>query len=353
MSAAAPSGIAGIDVAAATAAIEQAGGLSTVMQDETSQMTGTATTPQGQQGTTATGEAGQVRDPVTGRWVSPGQEVTQQTPPEQVVQPQATTPDAFTAVDPSSLAPELQSIYKGMQADYTRKTQEIAEQRRLFDQLGGQEQMTEAARLYQSLQNPANWPQLYNELKDGMEQLGLTPQEAHVAATQEVQRQQTAVPPVQAGNEQVDWNDPDLAPLKAMFDSLDNKITGMTNTFEAQREAEKQERLQRAIVGEMQRQENMIRQMNPGYTDDDLNSIYELSSYHQGNLLESQKRYEEIVQSRLERFLAQKATAVGTPGLAPVSGGALQSSQPVQYKSLDEAHVAAMESLRQMEALEQ
>jgi hypothetical protein len=42
--------------------------------------------------------------------------------------------EAFTAIDPSTLAPELQSSYRQMQADYTRKTQLVAQMRREFEQ---------------------------------------------------------------------------------------------------------------------------------------------------------------------------------------------------------------------------
>ena len=34
--------------------------------------------------------------------------------------------DAFTGIDPNSLPPDLQTLYKSMQADYTKKTQEVA-----------------------------------------------------------------------------------------------------------------------------------------------------------------------------------------------------------------------------------
>lgn len=40
--------------------------------------------------------------------------------------------DVFSGIDPNTLAPELQTIYKNMQADYTRKTQSIAEERTNF-----------------------------------------------------------------------------------------------------------------------------------------------------------------------------------------------------------------------------
>ena len=38
--------------------------------------------------------------------------------------------EAPTGIDPTKLPPELQAIYKEMQADYTRKTQDLADQRR-------------------------------------------------------------------------------------------------------------------------------------------------------------------------------------------------------------------------------
>lgn len=39
----------------------------------------------------------------------------------------------FTTINPEDLAPELKQLYKSMQADYTRKTQEIATRKKEFD----------------------------------------------------------------------------------------------------------------------------------------------------------------------------------------------------------------------------
>jgi hypothetical protein len=41
--------------------------------------------------------------------------------------------ELFSSLDPETLAPELKQIYKGMQADYTRKTQDVAGRRKEFD----------------------------------------------------------------------------------------------------------------------------------------------------------------------------------------------------------------------------
>lgn len=50
--------------------------------------------------------------------------------------PQSETESTFTdKFDPNSLPPELATAYKQMQADYTRKTQEIAQMRKQFEEL--------------------------------------------------------------------------------------------------------------------------------------------------------------------------------------------------------------------------
>jgi len=41
--------------------------------------------------------------------------------------------DSFTNIDPASLSPELQEIYKSMQAGFTKKTTEFAERQKEFD----------------------------------------------------------------------------------------------------------------------------------------------------------------------------------------------------------------------------
>ena len=48
------------------------------------------------------------------------------------------TQSTFTKIDPSRLDPMLQQAYKDMQADYTRKTQELADQRKALESQGGQ-----------------------------------------------------------------------------------------------------------------------------------------------------------------------------------------------------------------------
>lgn len=66
---------------------------------------------------------------------------------------------SFTNIDPSKLPPELQPIYKSMQADYTRKTQETAEIRKrneVAEQLFANPDIQRA--IYQTLYPQASQP---------------------------------------------------------------------------------------------------------------------------------------------------------------------------------------------------
>lgn len=54
--------------------------------------------------------------------------------------------EPFSKVDPNSLAPELQAIYKSMQADYTRKQQEVAKIRKELESRAVENKPTEEAK---------------------------------------------------------------------------------------------------------------------------------------------------------------------------------------------------------------
>lgn len=56
-----------------------------------------------------------------------GQSADSQTPTIDQAPEATDQPESFTSVDPSTLPPELQATYKSLQADYTRKTQNLAE----------------------------------------------------------------------------------------------------------------------------------------------------------------------------------------------------------------------------------
>jgi len=334
-------GIGDIDVSAAAAAIDAQGGIDTVLSE--AHQRGEVTTPVVEPQTAATPQVNQPstqatqyeRDPHTGQFVA------KQAPAQESIVDETET---FWNGDPNTLPAEVQPVYKQLQADYTRKTQELATQRKQFESMGDLGTVAEAVQLYQSLQDPNYWPQLYNELKDGMEKMGLTPQEAAVAAGTEVQRQQAATP-----SDPFASLDDEFAPIKEAYSSMKSELEQMKSQWEAQKERDRQEQLQAALVGELTRQENFIRQNNPTYTDEDIQAIYELSSFHNGNLIQAQQRYEAIMADRLQRYLDSKGSAVQQHGL-PMPGTQSLPEKASTFKNLDEAHLAAMERLRMMEA---
>jgi hypothetical protein len=91
---------------------------------------------------------------------------TQQTP---AAQP---TPQSFWNGDPNQLAPDLQAIYKNMQADYVRKTQEIAARQREYEaQLARARDIEQAynnlyGQYQQQLQNWQQWAPTLQRLAD-------------------------------------------------------------------------------------------------------------------------------------------------------------------------------------------
>jgi hypothetical protein len=331
-------GISGIDVSAAAAAIESAGGVETVL--DPSHQRGEAVTPAsepqttvpGTQQTTTTTQQQYERDPQTGQFV-----------PRNVTPTEPETVEPFWNGDPNTLPTEVQPVYKQLQADYTRKTQELAAQRKQFESMGDLGTVAEAVQLHQALQNPEYWPQLYSQLKQGMEEMGLTPEEAHVAAATEVNRQATATDPLAS------LEDPEFAPIKTAYEQMKNELSSLKGEWEAQKERERAEQLQTALVGELQRQENFLRQSNPHYTDGDVEAIYELSSFHNGNLIKASERYEAMVQDRMTRWMNEKGGAVAQHGSVVGASNAPVAEKP-QFKNLDDAHAALMERLRNIEA---
>lgn len=262
----------------------------------------------------------------------------------------AAAEESFTSIDPTLLPPELQATYKSMQADYQRKTQAIAQQRDQYQQLGSLEEIQAAIELQGAIRDPQNWQQLHAELSAAMQEQGLTPAEAADAATQTLTEQ---VAPAEAAPDLKPFlDDPELSPLAKHVQSLEARLNAAEESERAAREAAQAEAQQMALLGEYQRQEMAIRQNNPSYTDADIDAIYELSSFHNGNLLQAQQRFDAIFNDRMARYIAQKQNAAGTPGLSsPAPGGGSSTAGPILDP--ESAHKAGLAALAQLEALGQ
>lgn len=90
-------------------------------------------------GTTESNSATATAEPITGQSVgSEAGTPTGQSGPATTQEQSASAEENFSNIDPKTLSPEMQAVYKNLQADYTKKTQAIAETRKkaeAFDQV--------------------------------------------------------------------------------------------------------------------------------------------------------------------------------------------------------------------------
>jgi hypothetical protein len=255
--------------------------------------------------------------------------------------------DTFSeSVNPDTLPPELQQVYKQLQADYTRKTQEVAAQRAQFEQYGDPTTVSQAVELYQALQDPATLTQFHADLTQALEQQGLTPVQASAEAAATLE--QAATPPQGALSDQLAklaTEYPDLAPLLEQTSSVQARLDAFEAERTARQESEQLAYQQMALAGELQRQEMVIMQSNPHYVQGDVDAIYELSAFFDGNLLQAQQRYEQIGQSLVDRYLSTKSAP---SGVTPAPGTELASTQPAtEEMTLDQGYAAALAYARE------
>lgn len=226
--------------------------------------------------------------------------------------------ESFTGFDPSTLPDDLQNVYRSMQADYTRKTQEVAELRRVnqsFSELGVDP--NEAVNIVDFFKRLENDPQVANEFVSRVQSYWEQPSNANTP---------------QMGDTPVDEGYENLPP------SLAQELQAMREFREEMLFQQEQSQ----IMSELETVENEIRLANPQYSDQDIEAIYSLAYSTDGDLQAAAEQYHGIQQRLLGNYLQSKqvpqgATPVPTgPNSTPMSG----------FKNLDDAHKAAMEVVR-------
>lgn len=260
--------------------------------------------------------------------------------------------DSDTFFNPDTLDPALIPAWKQLQAAYTQKTQTLAEQRKQLESLGGQEVVAEAVELYSRISDPANWPQLHQELSDAMQEAGLTPAQADALAAEELQRQSTSSSPLDGLN----LDDPDIAPLasalrdqSAQMQSLRQMVESLTADQSMRAEAEALERQQQEHAMNIRTQLGAIQASRPDYNDDDLRAIIERAPFYNDDLHAAQASYEADIARRMERYFASK-NAAKTPSIQPQPGAGASSTVDDTPTTLAEAAAEAEEYLRQLQA---
>jgi hypothetical protein len=226
--------------------------------------------------------------------------------------------ESFTGFDPSLLPEDMQLVYKSMQADYTRKTQEIAELRRGFGTLSEQgvdpDVALQAVGFVQALNED---PEFALQIAEQIRQNAGTPDVSQptVDTTSENNNSYEGLPPQLA------------AELEEMRAFRENMLE-----FQAQQES----------LEELEAMENTIKTSNPHFTDEDMEVVYSLAYAHDGDLMAAAEQYQVMQQRMLGSYLQSKKVPHGaTP--APTT----PSSMPTPgFKNLEDAHKAALEAVR-------
>jgi len=86
----------------------------------------------------------------------------------------------FASIDPETLPDELKSLYKSMQADYTRKTQDLSSRRKEYDEREKQwqEQLKTYGAVEQEVEQWRNW---YKSLEEQADDQQPTPKQEQLA----------------------------------------------------------------------------------------------------------------------------------------------------------------------------
>lgn len=270
---------------------------------------------------------------------------TETTPVEGEAQEDATAAaDTFTRLDPNAIPDEMRPWYESMQADYTRKTQQLSEIRKSYESLGEVDptEAQAALTLFQTLQDPQGALDFHQRLSTTLTEMGLTPAQAQAEATRQISEAAQVETPT--------WEDDPDAALKAELDGVKNQLAQFQSDFQAREDALRQQEWEAGIRAEVTRQESLIRESNPHYTDGDINAVYELAAFHNGNLLSAQGRYEDIVADRVNRLMANKASAAATQGVQAITPSGSAVEPPTFGDDLEAAHRAAQEFLRSVQS---
>lgn len=255
--------------------------------------------------------------------------------PEGTAQEEVATdaPDtSFTKLDPNALPEEVRPYYQSMLSDYTRKTQEAAPWRKLAEETGvsSPDEVRAAAELYAYLQNPENVRAFYAELG---QHLGQAPEPATPAA------------PVAETPTFPELDDPSVAAIRQELDALKGQI--------AERDqAAQREQLQWALLGEMNRQEALLKEQHPDWEPEgeEWTALWNVAPAFDGDLIRAASMIEAAQNAGIARLLNGKAATATAEGVTVAAPSRIAVAAPTSDGALDpelrNETAAAMEFLR-------
>lgn len=252
--------------------------------------------------------------------VADAPEVEQEQPSQQSQE------DSFTGLDPNSLPDEVRPFYKSMQADYTRKTQEIAEQAKAYAQLeqfGGPEVARQAIDFVYRLENDPNYQyQVHQSLSQNLQSQGYSVDQADAMATDEIQE-------YMEGEE--DFEDDYEEPVQRVAPQDNRQLAELQNRLQRLEE----EREIQTVADQLAQQTDYIKSQNPELTDYDLDRVYDIAHATDGDIIKAYQIYDEMQSRILTNYLQRKGT-VATPQVIPNSA---EGREPEEFTELKDPRV--------------
>lgn len=279
--------------------------------------------------------------PPAGESATPAAPVEQPAPaPAPEATPAPDSPPLFegTQVNPDELIaqhPELEPLVKQFQAEWTRKTQGLAEQRKQVEALGPVEELQQAVDLVNRISDPTNWAELHANLTAAMQEQGLLPAEPGTPT------------PKTPGLEEV--TDPELAPVMEALKAQQAELAQLKAAREHEARMMEVERQRQQMIGNLQQQENEIVATEKNYEQDDIDMVYQLGSFFNADLNQAHDRLEAYVARRIESWAKAKQTSSPQPGPAP-KPAATNVHEDGNPKSLKEIGSELEEHMRQLQA---
>ena len=233
--------------------------------------------------------------------------------------------ESFTGFNPSDLPEDLQAVYRSMQGDYTRKTQEIAELRRNYEQ-------------YDVLSESGVDPNYALQAADFYNRLDSDPN----FARQVMESIQQNLGPVSAEQFNVISDVPYNVDNAGGYDNIPVALQQELAEMRDFRDNMVAQQEHAELVSNLEYVEKEIRLSNPHYTDDDMSSIYDLAYSTNGDLQAAAQVFHGIQQRVMSDYLQSKRVPEGVQFVP--SGPSTSASK--EFNTLDDAHKAAMEFLR-------
>jgi hypothetical protein len=273
---------------------------------------------------------------------------------ETVEQAEEDAETPFTHIPDEALSPEMLAVKRAMQADYTRKTQEVAPFRKLAQEFGVEspDELRERLEIQRQLSDPQNWPKLHEELTTYLQSQGLSPRAAQDAAAVTLGQATGGIGP--ADDDYVDgeddYGDGGLPPaLQQRLDQMEKQQNELIQMMYQREQQAQQEAEMAQLAQHLTRQENEIRAKYRDSwgdkADDYIETVYDLSGDN-GDLSVGLARLETILGYDASRYLVGKEEAKRAPG--PVVGeGVIASEQDDAPHTLEEGHARALEFVRQ------